>query len=298
MSAARPRPSRRTVLGAFAAVAAAATLAATPPAKPATQVVRIIATDFAFELPDTLRAGRTEVQLVSRGKELHHAAIVRLDEGHTMNDLFAAFKAGGPPPTWAHEMGGPNAGAPGAPTVAVVDLVPGSYVLLCMIPSPDGTPHVMKGMSRAFTVVPASPAPTVTPVARRTGGAPAAAAMITREPDVTMTLEDYAFRVSRPLTKGRRVVRVRNDASQPHEVFIARLAPGTTATQALAWIEKMQGPPPLKPMGGTVGLSTGMSNDILLDLTPGEYALFCFVPDAKDGKPHVAHGMVQQISVR
>ena len=35
-----------------------------------------------------------------------------------------------------------------------------------------------------------------------------------------------------------------------------------------------------------------------VDLEPGEYGLFCFLPDAKDGKPHVAHGMVKQITVK
>jgi hypothetical protein len=122
--------------------------------------------------------------------------------------------------------------------------------------------------------------------------------MVVGAPDVTMTLDDYGFRLSRPLTRGRHVVRVRNRAAQPHEVFVARLAPGKSAADALAWLEKMQGPPPLEPMGGTVGLETGAANDIALDLAPGEYALYCFIPDAKDGKPHVAHGMVRQISVR
>jgi hypothetical protein len=34
-----------------------------------------------------------------------------------------------------------------------------------------------------------------------------------------------------------------------------------------------------------------------VDLAPGEYALVCFVPDAKDGKPHFMHGMATQIKV-
>jgi hypothetical protein len=120
--------------------------------------------------------------------------------------------------------------------------------------------------------------------------------MITGAPDVTMTLNDYGFELSRPLSRGRHVVRVRNTARQPHEVFVARLAPGKTTADALAWLEKMDGPPPLQPMGGVVGLATGVANDIALDLAPGEYGLFCFIPDAKDGKPHVAHGMVRQFT--
>jgi hypothetical protein len=33
------------------------------------------------------------------------------------------------------------------------------------------------------------------------------------------------------------------------------------------------------------------------DLAPGDYGMICFVPDAKDGKPHFAHGMIQQFKV-
>jgi len=35
-----------------------------------------------------------------------------------------------------------------------------------------------------------------------------------------------------------------------------------------------------------------------LDLAPGEYGLLCFLPDAKDGKPHFVHGMHKQITVK
>ncbi len=35
-----------------------------------------------------------------------------------------------------------------------------------------------------------------------------------------------------------------------------------------------------------------------VDLAPGEYAIVCFLPDAKDGKPHFVHGMIQQIKGR
>jgi hypothetical protein len=269
----------------------ASALAVPAASAPAARVVVITARDYAFDMPDTLTAGRTELQLVNRGAELHHAALLRLDAGKTAADFLAALKAGGPPPAWAHDAGGPNAPAPGATSAAVVDLAPGGYVLVCFIPSPDGTPHVMKGMTRAFTVAPARAA---TFAARTAAPAP----LVAGAPDVTMTLTDYAFQLSRPLTRGRHVLRVRNAASQPHEVFVVRLAPGKTAAEALAWVEKMQGPPPMQPLGGVVGMATGVANDIALDLTPGEYALFCFIPDARDGKPHVAHGMVRQFSVR
>jgi uncharacterized cupredoxin-like copper-binding protein len=44
-------------------------------------------------------------------------------------------------------------------------------------------------------------------------------------------------------------------------------------------------------------LEPGMSGYFTADFAPGNYALICFVPDAKDGKPHFTHGMMQQITV-
>jgi hypothetical protein len=115
--------------------------------------------------------------------------------------------------------------------------------------------------------------------------------------DIEMKLTDYAFVLSTPLTAGSHVVRVVNDAQQTHEVQVVRLAPGKTAMDVAKWIDKQQGPPPGEPLSGVSGLGVGMSASFPLTLTPGEYALLCFVPDAKDGKPHVAHGMLQQIKV-
>jgi uncharacterized cupredoxin-like copper-binding protein len=275
-------------LALVAALAATPTPPAAPEASAPVRTLTITARDYAFDAPDTVMAGRTLVRLANRGPELHHAFLIRLEGGRTMADLVAALKAGGPPPAWAHDVGGPNTPAPGGASAAVVTLTPGNYALLCMIPSADGTPHVMKGMSRPLTVVAAR-------TAIPTAGDRAATV---RDPDVTMRLTDYAFTVSKPLTAGSHVVRVSNGAKQPHEVFIAKLAPGRTVKDLAVWIEKMQGPPPGMPIGGTASMASGESNDVLLDLTPGEYGLYCFVPDAKDGKPHVAHGMLRQITVR
>jgi hypothetical protein len=44
-------------------------------------------------------------------------------------------------------------------------------------------------------------------------------------------------------------------------------------------------------------MARGEDNLITMDLTPGEYGLICFAPDAKDGKPHFTHGMMTQFTV-
>jgi uncharacterized cupredoxin-like copper-binding protein len=117
-------------------------------------------------------------------------------------------------------------------------------------------------------------------------------------PDARITLRDYSYEVTPEIAAGKRTIRVENAAAQPHELILVRLAPGKSATDMVAWLEKMQGPPPGAPVGGATLLSHGASNDVTADFTAGEYALLCMVPDVGDGKPHVAHGMVQQITVR
>jgi hypothetical protein len=52
------------------------------------------------------------------------------------------------------------------------------------------------------------------------------------------------------------------------------------------------------PVGGVEFLEQGAGGVFAVDLAPGEYGYICFVPDAKDGKRHLLHGMVTQFTVR
>jgi hypothetical protein len=261
--------------------------ASTAPAHGRANVVTVTARDYAFEAPDTLPAGLTTIRLVSRGQDLHHLLLVELKDGKAPADLLGALKPEGPLPTWAKLLGGPNAPAPGGESNATLSLRPGHYAILCVIPAPDGVPHVAKGMVRPLTVVPARGAQAL--ATRRDAALPAA--------DVTLTLRDYGFEFSKPLTPGKHVIRVRNAAAQPHEVEFFRVAPGKSIQDFLAWERKRNGPPPAIPLGGVNGLERGAENNVALELTPGEYGMICFFPDANDGQPHFAHGMVKQFTV-
>jgi hypothetical protein len=59
----------------------------------------------------------------------------------------------------------------------------------------------------------------------------------------------------------------------------------------------MKGQPPAMPVGGVAVIERGQSGSFTADLTPGNYGLICFVPDAKDGKLHLQHGMMRDIKV-
>jgi uncharacterized cupredoxin-like copper-binding protein len=244
------------------------------------RVVTVVAREFAFQAPDEVPAGLVTFQLQNRGTALHHMAIMRLDDGKTLQDLFAAFQAGGAPPAWAHDVGGPNAPDPGSDSNATLMLEPGSYALLCFVDMPDHVPHVMKGMAKLLRVTPAV--------------VPAAAHAITG--DVTMTLNDYSFNVSKPITRGVHTIRVENPAAQSHEVELVKLAPGKTVQDLMAWIANPQGPPPGNALGGIAGMGHGVVQSFTFDFAPGEYGLICFLP-GPDGKPHFLHGMMQQFTV-
>lgn len=254
---------------------------ATPP--DTAGVVTAVATDYQLQLPATLPAGPTWLRLTNKGKEPHQLYLVKLLDGKTPADLVAAFKAGGPPPAWAVDAGGANGVDPGhTSTTTVVDLEPGSYAALCVIPSPDGTPHVMKGMISAVHVSPVRRA--------RTRAMP--------HPDDRIRLVEYGFDAAHPLSAGRHVIDVRNDGKQSHELELARLQPGKTVADLEAWAQKMAGPPPASFLGGVSPIAPGRSNELVANLSPGHYALLCFIPDAKDGKPHFAHGMAEEITVK
>ncbi len=253
--------------------------AATTPATEGPTVLRVTASDYSFDAPDQISAGLTTIRLINKGPSLHHVELVRLDQGKTLPDFLAALKAGGPPPSWASMIGGPNVPEFGDSSTAIISLDPGSYAMICVIPGADGMPHVMKGMAHLITVTgPArvSPEPTA---------------------DMSVKLVDYDFQFSQPLTAGHHMIRVENAGQQVHEMVIVRLESGKKVEDVAAWAAKMAGPPPGAVHGGVSGIMPGEHMFIEADLTPGDYGLLCFFPDIHDGKPHLAHGMMKTIKV-
>ena len=251
------------------------------PQVPVSPPVSIVATDFKFDLPDTIPAGVVTFNLVNHGKELHHAQLVKLEDGKTMEDFFAAMKQPGPPPSWVKFVGGPNPAGPQQTISGAAALTPGNYLVICFIPSPGGPPHATKGMVRPFTVT----------------GTDTTAAVLPAVAD-TIRLSDYAFLPSRPLTAGPHTFLVENAGPQAHELVLVKLAPGKAIEDFAGWAEGgLKGPPPASPVGGVASLDKGLTAQFTADLTPGEYGFICFVPDIKDGKPHLAHGMMKQFKV-
>lgn len=243
--------------------------------------ITIVAKDFSFDAPSVVPAGTVTIRLINKGPSIHHVQLMRLADGKTVADLAESMKKPGPLPAWVAAAGGPNAGVPGGPpTETTLTLTPGTYAILCLIPGSDQIPHFAKGMITPLTVT-----------------ATNAAARAAPQSDVTMSLTDYAFTPSVPIALGSHTIRFENRGTQDHEALLVRLAPGKRAADLVAWVINQAGPPPAEPLGGITAIPVGGQVYITRDFGPGNYAFLCFIPDAKDGKMHVIHGMVKEFTI-
>lgn len=109
--------------------------------------VDVTATDFAFEF-GPVEAGRTSFVLTNEGTEAHFLLLVKLAEGVTLEQLLASEDGEGMTEgEWETRIA-----SAGDDEAVTFDVEPGTYGLLCFLPTTDGTPHTMLGMQAELTV--------------------------------------------------------------------------------------------------------------------------------------------------
>lgn len=113
--------------------------------------VAVMLEDFGINIPQEIRAGRQVWGVSNKGPEPHEMMLFKMMPGKTVADLLAMFTGGAPA---GLPMGGVQAAAPGRTNYADLELTPGDYLLVCLIPSPahEGKSHAELGMIRPFTV--------------------------------------------------------------------------------------------------------------------------------------------------
>ena len=244
-------------------------------------VATFSAWDNRFEGPDTIPGGQVTIRLRNRGQEPHQLQLLKLDEGKSPADLAASLReGGGVVPRWAKHMGGPNGIGAGDTSEATMYLDPGSYVIICGIPTKNHQTHAALGMQKALVVAKNAPAP----------------------PEFYgnfhMAMFDYEFVVVQPLKKGRHTFYVINRGSQTHQASLVRLNPGASAQDVLAALEQ-HGPRflPGKLIGGISGLEPGGDGTFTAEFTPGRYAIICLFPDPTARDSHAAKGMVMNFTI-
>ena len=228
-----------------------------------------------------------QISITNHGELDHQAMVMRFRDGADFA-AFAAAAASDPTGVSALALvagfGGPNGAAPGETRTTTQVLEAGDYLLICVLPGEDGAPHAAHGMVVPFTV--------------GEGDTPVDASTPTGlDVDAEVRMIDFAFDVTDPLRPGD-TVHVVNDGEQDHEFVVFRLDEGTSVDDFRAAMADPTGPPPATPAGGTGASAPGRAVDLPLPVEPGEYVLFCMLPDvAGDGLPHLAHGMVQGAAI-
>ncbi len=240
--------------------------------------------EHEFEAPDTVEGGLVLVTLENVGTTRHMAMFVRPNEGTTIDQLQAEILKD---PSEAHirplltVASGPGAIPPGDQERIVMDLEPGSYLLLCFESGPDGVFDVVKGEMKPIEVT----APTRTDLPE-----PAS--------DLQVSLVDFAFAtLPAEVAAGQYIWKVTNDGTEPHELQLLKLAPGKTVQEIFSAPPKPGEPEPYVVAGAVQDMAPGGRAWVEVDLTPGDYAAFCAIPDPATGKPHLMLGMVASFHV-
>jgi hypothetical protein len=116
---------------------------------------------------------------------------------------------------------------------------------------------------------------------------------------LTIDASEFSFATPRTVPAGWTRITIRNRGGEDHQAQVARLNPGVTFVQVQATAAR--GAPGalfalVTPVGGPNSVARGRSATTIDDLTPGEYALICFLYSA-DGTQHDAKGMLAPLTV-
>jgi acetyl esterase/lipase len=250
------------------------------PAPQASETFRVIARDYALAMPASTPAGLRRVRLVNAGAEPHYFGLMKVDSGKTVADFLTWRASRTRRPAWLTAVGGAAPVESGDSVDLVLPLAAGRYIAFCSYPSPDGTPHLMKGMVGEFVVESRS--------------------LAVAEPraDADVHLVKYAFTPPLTLDAGRRTLRVDNPSDEIHQMLIIRLPDGVRPEQEVAWFRGgSRGPRPGNPTGGVLQLPPRERVWLTMTLSPGRYLLLCTVADPS-GRPHHELGMTSTIAVR
>ena len=238
-------------------------------------LVRLEASAFRFSAIDTVSAGPVRIRLVNRDPVWHEASVIRVsDSAATIADYIKAVQGGDEYPAFAHDVGGVGLLAPGDSADVVLMLPAGRYAILCWHQD-----HLLQGMSTMLQVI-ADDRQAVPPITTD-----------------SVVLTDTGISPVAP-GAGRRLLHVRNDGPNEHELVILALDAGRSLDEWLAWRKAGEvGPAPGRTIGGTAALAPGREAWVDVSWTPGRYEMICLLTDST-GAELVHRGMQRTIEIR
>lgn len=216
-----------------------------------TETVHVEGSEYAYVMPQSIEGGVVAMEFANVGEEPHEYAMGRLRPGKTLDDFRNELNSGGDEePTSSVDVGGVPLLSPGEQVTITRSLQPGTYVLICFVPAPDGKTHFEHGMIGSFEVEGDS-------------------GEELPEPDATIVAHEDRYDVPE-LGSGTQVVELRNAASAPREFNLLRLNSGKTIADAQKWFDSgANGPAPLAFLGAMQSISPGTSVFLTLDFEPG-----------------------------
>lgn len=111
--------------------------------------------------------------------------------------------------------------------------------------------------------------------------------------------KEYSFTTS-GLKAGPQKVEFANTGKELHHAIGFAVKQGKTPADLKKFFDSEgKGPPPFEEQGmfSTAVIDGGQRQVIDLDLKSGKYALVCFIQDRKGGPPHVAKGVISELTV-
>jgi hypothetical protein len=220
-------------------------------------VVRVEATDSAYEMPDQIEGGLSTMEFVNAGEHVHEWALGRLKEGRLAADLRAELVTSGIESLESIEdVGGVPAMTPGATLRLTRELEPGRYAFFCSMPASRRLAYFQVGMVRGFEVAGTSDA---------------------QPPDVdgAITVREESIEVP-AIEAGTRTLKLENTANDVRELKLLSLDPGQRPADLEAWFgRRFAGDAPADMLGVLGKLGPGETAYATVDFEAGRtYHLF------------------------
>ena len=111
---------------------------------------------------------------------------------------------------------------------------------------------------------------------------------------VDVTMDEYRFSLDPPGRRGRTVFRARNAGRLDHEMVLVVLPEGFPPIDEQLRSDNRRA---VDTVASVPSRRPGRSGAFAVDLSPGRYALLCFVAD-DDGEQHVRKGMSVEFTIQ
>ncbi|HEY7105482.1 MAG TPA: hypothetical protein VH986_03690 [Acidimicrobiia bacterium] len=265
----------RAFVASIASLAAAATalvvVGASPAAAASSNNFNVKASEYVFKTSGKPVAGNVQITFSNVGTELHMFALGEINPGVTAKQVEAAatspdqqtaFAAISPPDAPQTIDGTPGVISPGEKSVNIANLAAGHYAIMCFVPAPDGTPHIMHGMVKTFDVAKGK-----------------SSLKLPKDGVTNVTITDAAITLPSSGLPKNGWVKVTNNSAADRDFTLARLDPGVTVDQAEQefgnFFNTGQFPdnkPPASLAAGTGSVSAGKTAYVQVSLKAGDWA--------------------------